>query len=117
MVQTARPRDVTSSAAPAGRRLGYVIAACVNLAMLWVAHHLLERGWPRFLTEDFDRVLPLITVSALAAVAFDVAYVAADPPWFRSFGNVVTSALGIAGAARMLSVFPFDFSTYARDWS
>ena len=125
MVQTARRPDLTPhmtapparSAAAPGRRFGYVVSAAINLAMLWIAHQLLEWEWPRFLTDDFERVLPIITVAALAAVALNVAYLAFDPPWFRSLGNIVTSALGIAAAAWMLAVFPFDFSTYARDWS
>ena len=45
--------------APApGRRSGYVVAVAINAALLWVTHQLLDWGWPRFLTEDFEELLP-----------------------------------------------------------
>ena len=44
-------------------------------------------------------------------------FVVADPPWFKALCNVVTSAISLTVAVRTWQVFPFDFSSYAVDWS
>ncbi len=44
-------------------------------------------------------------------------FVLADPPRFKALGNVVTSAISLVVAVRTWQVFPFDFSSYAFDWT
>ena len=44
---------------PAARRFGYLVAIGVNLVLLYVVNNLLEWGVPEFLTDDFERVLPI----------------------------------------------------------
>ena len=100
-----------------GRRAGYVIAVAINAVLLWVSHQLLDWGWPRFLTGDFEELLPVITLSLVASMVVNALFVVADPPWFKSLCNVVTSAISLAVAVRTWQVFPFDFSSYAVDWS
>ena len=100
-----------------GHRAGYVIAVAINAVMLWITHRLLDWGWPRFLTQDFEELLPVITLSFLASMVVNAAFIVADPPWFKSLCNVVTSAISLAVAVRTWQVFPFDFSSYAVDWS
>ena len=102
---------------PPGRRFGYLLAAAINGVLLWVSHHLLEWGWPSFLTEDFEQVLPILSASFVATIVANVLFVAHDPRWFRALAESVTSALSLVAAVRMWQVFPFDFSTMARDWS
>ena len=92
-----------------GRRAGYVIAVAINAVMLWIAHQLLDWGWPRFLTEDFEELLPVITWSLVASIVVNALFVVADPPWFKALCNVVTSAISLAVAVRTWQVFPFDF--------
>lgn len=109
---------VREHAAPsAASRFGHLVGIGVNLVLLYVAHHLLEWGWPAFLTEGFEQLLPIVTASFLASMAVEAMYLLRDRGWVRSLGNVVTSAFGFAVAVRTWQVFPFDFTGYARDWT
>lgn len=101
---------------PAARRFGYGVAIAVNAGLLYVVNNLVAWGWPAFLTEEFDGVLPLLNVSIIAGMVVNAVYIAFDEPWFKTAGDVVTSALSLAVVARMLAVFPFDFSVYDFDW-
>ena len=100
-----------------GRRFGYVIAIAMNAVGLWVARHLLQWGWPRFLTDEFDQLLPILTVSFVAGMVANGLFVLADPPRFKALCNAVTSVISVVVAVRTWQVFPFDFSTYAYDWT
>ncbi len=100
-----------------GRRLGYLVAAAVNGVLLWVFHHLLEWGWPKFLTEDFEQVLPVLSASLVATIVANLCFLAYDRRWFKALAEAVTAALSLAAGVRTWQVFPFDFSTTARDWS
>jgi hypothetical protein len=114
---TTSPTTERSGRSAPGRRAGYVITAAINAAVLWIAHQLLDWQWPRFLTDEFADVLPLITISCIASIVTNLAYVWYDPAWFKSSGNLVTSGIDLIVAIQMYAVFPFDFSTYATDWS
>lgn len=100
-----------------GRRGGYVIAIALNAVGLWVVRRLLEWGWPRFLTDDFEQLLPILTLSFVAGMVVNGLFVLADPPRFKALGNLVTSVISVVVAVRTWQVFPFDFSTYTYDWS
>lgn len=102
---------------PPGRRFGYLVAAAINGVLLWVSHHLLEWGWPKFLTEDFEEVLPILSLSLVATIVANLLYLLYDARWFTALAEAVTAALSLASAVRTWQVFPFDFSTTARDWS
>ena len=100
--QTKRPST-------ASRRAGYVIAVAINAVLLWLIH-----AWPGwdavpFLTADFDTVLWLVDVSILVTIALNLLYLVRDPRRLTAAGAVVTTAVGLAAAVRMLQVFPFDF--------
>jgi hypothetical protein len=114
--QSPTPADVRRRATVAARRFGYVLAAAINLAMLYVATHLLEWQWPPWLTARFDDVLPLLSVSLIVTAAFNVAWIAYDARWFKSTGTIVQSIISGAVTVRMLQVFPFDFSAYDFNW-
>ena len=102
---------------PAVRRLGYVVAIVVNGVMWYLVHQLPDWEWARFLTPDFDELLPWIDRSLGATIVANTLFLAYDPRWFRSAGNVITTAISLAVAIRTLQVFPFDFSGYDLDWS
>lgn len=106
-----------NGAAAAGRRFGYVVAVAINGVLLWVVHQLLDWQWPRFLTEDFEQLLPIVSLSFVASMIANALFVLVDPPWFKALAGVVTSAISLAVSIRTWQVFPFDFSTYAVDWS
>ncbi|MFZ0625261.1 MAG: hypothetical protein WAN34_02040 [Acidimicrobiia bacterium] len=114
MTQTAN-RAVARARAP--RVAGYVVAIGVNVVILVVANNLLDWGWLPFLTSDFANLLWLIDLSMLATIGINLIYIWYDPGWFKSCGQIVTNAMSIVVLARMLQIFPFDFSETAFDWS
>jgi hypothetical protein len=93
----------------ASRRTGYVIAAGINAVMLWLIHQ--WPGWDAvpFLTADFQTVLWLIDLSLVVTIALNVLYLIRDPRRLTAAGAVVTTAIGLAAAVRLLQIFPFDF--------
>jgi hypothetical protein len=101
---------------PATRRAGYAIAIAVNAALLYVVHNLQEWDVVTWLTDDFDRALPLIRMSLIAAIVVNAAFLLWDIGWFRSFGQIVTAGFSLVATARLLQVFPFDFSAYDFPW-
>jgi hypothetical protein len=92
----------------ARRRGGYVVAASINAVLLWLIH--VSPGWDAvpFLTADFQTVLRLVDLSLVVTIALNVLYLIRDPRWLTAAGAVVTTAIGLAAAVRMLQVFPFD---------
>lgn len=98
------------------RRFGYIVAVAVTTAMLYVIN--VWPGWRElpFLTDDTTQVLGLFNLSLLVGVAVNLVYVAYDPPWLRSLGDLVTSGIGLTALLRVWRVFPFDFSAYSVDW-
>lgn len=100
-----------------GRRAGYLLSIALNAVFLYIAHHLLSWDWPGFVTGAWDEVLPVMTVSLVVTMAVTSVFIWYDPPWFKSTGNLITTAFGLVVAVRMWQVFPFDFSGYESDWS
>jgi len=100
---------VTERPSTASRRAGYVVAAAINAALLWLIH--VWPGWDAvpFLAADFETVLWLIDVSLVVTIALNLLYLIRDPRRLTAAGAVVTTAIGLAAAVRMLQVFPFDF--------
>ncbi len=94
-----------------GRRVGYCFAIGFSAALLFVLNG--SPGWQKipFLTSDTDQVLWLVNLSLAAGIAANVVYLAYDPPWVRSLGDLVTTAIGLATAIRIWQVFPFDLSS------
>ena len=99
----------TQRPSTAGRRTGYLVAAVINAVLLWLIH--VSPGWDAvpFLTADFDTVLWLIDLSLVVTIAVNLIYLIRDPRRLTAAGAVVTTAIGLAAAIRMLQVFPFDF--------
>ncbi len=93
------------------RRAGYSIAIAFSAAILFVLN-----AWPGwqampFLTTDMNQVLWLVNLSLAAGIAANVVYVAYDPPWLKSLGDLATTGLGLAAAILIWQVFPFDLSS------
>jgi hypothetical protein len=101
----------------AGRRAGYVIAALIDVVLLWVTHQLLDWGWPSFLTPEFDEVLPIISASFVVGIAFSVVLLIHDPPWLKLLDDIVGAVIAFIASWRTLTVFPFDFSDWGTDWA
>lgn len=94
----------------ASRIVGYVLAIALNAVMLWVAHRILDWGWPPFVTDDWHQLLPVITAAAVVTIVTDAGLIAYDGPAVKAGVEMVQGAMGIAVAVRMLQVFPFDVS-------
>jgi hypothetical protein len=96
--------------------VGYVIAAAVNVVLLWLIH-----GWPGwhavpFLTPETPQVLGAIDAALIAGIAVNAVQVAWDPRRLITVGSLVTTALGLAAMVRLLQVFPFAFGA-GFDWA
>ncbi len=106
MTATTRHRPTESM-----RRIGFVAAAIANLVALWILHQLPDWDWPSFLTDEFDEVLPHLTVSLLVSAAFDLAWAWSRPAWLLHVGRLVTNVITAVVAARVWQVYPFDLAT------
>jgi hypothetical protein len=106
----------TRPQSPRARRWGYGIAALINLIVAWGVN--IWPGWDAvpFLTSGMTQVLPLVNLSLLVGFLTNLAYLVADPPWFKALGNIVTTGISIAVLVRTLRVFPFDFGDSASTW-
>ena len=100
----------------ATRRFGYGAAIAVNVVMLWIVNNLLEWGWPSWLTDEFDQVLPIINVSIVATIIVNLAYIAYDTAWFKSLLQIGLLAISLLVTIRLYQEFPFDFSAYSINW-
>ena len=94
---------------PAGRRAGYLVAVVVNAVLLFVLNG--QPGWQAvpFLTSATTQVLGLVNLSLAVGLAINLLYMAYDPPWLKSLGDLLTAAIGLAVAIRLWQVFPFAF--------
>lgn len=105
------------AAVPAGgRKVGYAVLILLNGVFLFVANNLLTWGWPPWLTDDFEAVLPTLDLAIVVTMIANVVYLAYDPPRVRAGGDIVTTALSLVVGIRMWQVFPFDFTGYAGSW-
>ena len=100
----------------AARRIGYLLAGLINIGILFAVN--VVPGWEvlPFLTPDTDLALPLVNLSLAVGVLANVVYVAHDPVWLKSVGDLITGLVGLAAMARIWVVFPFDFSAYSFNW-
>jgi hypothetical protein len=100
-----------------GRSVGYGIAILINLGFIYIVQHIMDWGIAPFLTEEFTDLVPLITASLSVAVAVYVIYLFDDRRTVKSVGQIVTNLISLFVTVQIFTVFPFDFSGYAFDWS
>lgn len=119
MVATIKPaQDQQPDLEPTtSNRAGHVIEVIVNGGLLYVVHHLLEWGWPNFLTEEFERLLPLLTFAFIVNIVVNAVYLVSTDVITKSIGDLLTASIAFVVSIRTLQIFPFDFSEYATDWS
>ena len=93
------------------RRTGYCFGIVFSTALLVVLN-----GWPGwqaipFLTSATSQVLWLVNLSLAAGIAANLVYLAHDPPWLKSLGDLATTGIGLAAAIQIWQVFPFALSS------
>ncbi len=115
MVQTQDRPTQTRRPPRSSRVVGYTVAVLINTGLLIMVPNLLAWGWPAFLTPDFDQVVGLISISLIASIIFNLAYIWYDAGWFRHGGQVATGAISLVVMLRVYQVFPFDFSGWGFD--
>jgi hypothetical protein len=103
--------DPARRSSAGARRAGYCIAIAFSAAILFVLNA--RPGWQAmpFLTSGMNQVLWLVNLSLAAGIAANVVYVAYDPPWLKSLGDLATTGIGLAAAILIWQVFPFDLSS------
>jgi hypothetical protein len=110
------PEKRSSPKSRTTRRVGYVVAAIVNGAMLWVANHLLGWEWPPFLASTFEDLLPWVNVSLAASIAINLLWTWRDPDWFKHLAQLVLNAISLVVIVRSWQIFPLDFTGYWSGW-
>ena len=108
------------STAEVGRRgasrFGYAIAVVANLVLLFIVNNLLAWGWIPFLTDDFEQLLPIVSLSFVVGAIANFAFIFYNARWFRSAGQIVQNVVSLFVIVATLKVFPFDFSPYSINW-
>lgn len=101
---------------PATRRFGFAVAAFVNLLLLYLGN--IWPGWQviPFLTGETVEVLPWINASLAIGVVANVVNLIFDRAWLKSFGDLVTTSVGLAAMIQLWAVFPFDFGDSTFPW-
>jgi hypothetical protein len=111
--QTRRP---PAQAPTPGKRFGYFIGAAINVALIYVVQNLVAWAWFPWLTDDFNKVVPIITASLVVSAGANLLYVFYDRQWFKSLTQLSVLGIGLAATIRFYQVFPFDFSSYDFEW-
>ena len=93
------------------RRAGYGLAILFSTTLLVILNG--SPGWQAipFLTSDTVQVLWLVNLSLAAGIAANAVYLAYDPPWVKSLGDLATTGIALATAIRIWQVFPFSLSS------
>ena len=110
------PERCSSAKSRTTRRVGYVVAGLVNGGMLWVANHLLGWGWPPFLTNEFEDLLPWVNVSLVSTIAVYMLWTWRDPAWFKHLAQLGLNAISLVVIVRSWQIFPLDFTGYWSGW-
>ena len=102
------PAHVHARPGPASRRFGYVVGAAVNALLLYLINR--DPGWESlpFLTGDTIVVLGLVNASIAVGLVANLVYVAWDPTWLRSLGELVTTSIGVVALVRFWRMWPVD---------
>ena len=103
------PTRPSGSAAPPEQRVGYLIAAGINV-VAWYAINVWP-GWAiaPFLTPDTPQVLGVVNAAIVTAIVSNLVYLVYDPRWVRALGDLVSAAVALAALVQLWLVFPFAF--------
>lgn len=97
-------------------RVGHAFGVILALVGLWVANNLLAWDVLPFLTDDFDRVLPLINLSLAVNLATSVLRFLHPKVWLVAVTELLTLVAGLPAMVRMWRVFPFHIRGHRIPW-
>jgi len=99
------------------RCAGYLLGIAINLALIWLVNSDPGWRWVALLTEDFARVVGLVTASLVVGAVLNLLYIRHDPAWLKRLGDAITA--GFAGVifVRLLVIFPFELSSWSPGWA
>jgi len=114
--RSARTSSAAARRSDVGRRLGFVIGAVVNAALLWWVN--VAPGWQvvPFLTSDMRLVIGLVNASLVVGLVSNLVSAVLLSFRLRAAGDLVQNAVGFAALVRMWQVFPFDLGGPGFDW-
>jgi hypothetical protein len=98
------------------RTLGYLVAVAINVVFIWLVNVAPGWRWLPMLSEDFSRVVGLVTLSLVISGVVNLVYVALDPVWMKRLGDAVTTAVAVVVLFQLFRVFPFDFGPQWAWW-
>ena len=97
----------------AARRVGYLLGVAINLALIWLVNGDPGWRWATILTDDFARVVGLVTASLVVGAVLNLVYLVGDPAWLKRLGDAVTAAFAGVILVRLLVIFPFELSSWS----
>lgn len=106
-------REVWNGTTP---RVGHAAGVLLAVGGLWVANNLLRWDILPFLTDDFDRVLPLINLSLVVNLVVSAIRLVHPRVWLVAATELVTLVAGLPALVRMWRVFPFDIRGRRIPW-
>jgi hypothetical protein len=109
-------QTMTQRPTVAARRMGYVVGALVNVALLYAVD--IWPGWEvvPFLTAEAASVLVLVNLSIVTNLAANAVYLVYDEAWLKALGSILTTTVGMITLVRIWQVFPFDFGGSSINW-
>ena len=110
------PRQAKQRPPRPARVVGYLVSAALNGAFIWLVNVAPGWRWLPFLSDDFARVVGLVTLSFVLGVAVNLVYAAVDPLWVKRLGDAVTTAVAFVVMLRLFQIFPFDFGAQWAAW-
>jgi len=89
------------------RQAGYIIAILVNVGLIYVFNNILTWNAP-YLTQDFSRCLPALTMSLAVTIFCNAVFMVYDPKYFRHLMQVVMNCFGWYSLLVFYQVLPLD---------
>jgi hypothetical protein len=98
------------------RRGRYVSAVLGSAVIFWLVN--IWPGWQTvpFLSPATSGVLGIFNASLVISVIVNLVNIAANNPWVRALGEIITSAIGLVVLARLWTIVPFDFGSSSFNW-
>ena len=88
-------------------QFGYIISIMVNVALIYISKNLTNWNIP-FLTEEFLRCLPALTLSLSVSIFSYFVFMVFDPAWFRHLMQVIMNCFAWYSLFIFYQVMPLE---------